>query len=428
MRSQEARCRHSGARCVRAVHGLFVLVVVVLIAALAPMSSAQATTVDRLGARADSIRMEEAPDAAPSAAPDLSLGMDDGAATATPGGTIIYTLAYANGSGDPATGVVIIGTVPAHTSFDAAASSASWSCLPDNAPGSTCTVSVGALGAGASGSVSLAFDVVDPLPSGVIQVSASALIDDDHSGGADPTPANNSASDTTPVDAAPDLALAKDDGGISLTPGATVVYTLTYSNAGDQDAVGVVLSEVIPPGTVFSSTASAVGWSCVPDGNPGAACTYALGALAASGSGSVTFGVALAQTVPVGMAQIANTAQIADDGSNGSDPAPGDNSAVDTTPVIAAPDLALTKSDGAIAVGPGERITYTLGYANNGNQGAAGVVLTETVPAHTSFSASGSTAGWSCVPDATAGSLCTLALGTVAAGSSSSALFRGHRG
>ena len=65
---------------------------------------------------------------------------------------------------------------------------------------------------------------------------------------------------------------------------------------------------------------------------------------------------------------------------------------MDTTPVIAAPDLTLAKSDGGASVVPGGTISYTLTYANVGNQGATGVVITETVPANTTFDAGASTA------------------------------------
>src|SRR4029453_13892347 len=79
------------------------------------------------------------------------------------------------------------------------------------------------------------------------------------------------------------------------------------------------------------------------------------------------------------------------------------------------PDLTLTKSDGGASVAAGGTVAYTLTYANVGNQGATGVVLTDTVPANTTFNAGASTAGWVCAPNNNAGSACTLAIGAVAA-------------
>ncbi len=48
-------------------------------------------------------------------------------------------------------------------------------------------------------------------------------------------------------------------------------------------------------------------------------------------------------------------------------------------------DLRLTKDDGGITAVPGDVIRYALTYTNTGPLWAAGVVITETVPAHTTF-------------------------------------------
>jgi uncharacterized repeat protein (TIGR01451 family) len=61
------------------------------------------------------------------------------------------------------------------------------------------------------------------------------------------------------------------------------------------------------------------------------------------------------------------------------------NNAADTDTVDATPDLALAKSDGVDTVQPGQTLTYTLTITNTGNQDAAGVNLTDTLPPYTSF-------------------------------------------
>jgi uncharacterized repeat protein (TIGR01451 family)/fimbrial isopeptide formation D2 family protein len=76
-------------------------------------------------------------------------------------------------------------------------------------------------------------------------------------------------------------------------------------------------------------------------------------------------------------------------------------------------DVTVTKSDGGVSTSPGGTVAYTLTVGNNGNQPATGVVLTETVPANSTFWAAGSSAGWSCADGAAAGTTCTLAVGTV---------------
>jgi len=357
------------------------------------------------------------------APPNLALAKSDGGASVVPGGTVAYTLSYSNSSTSAATGVVITETVPANTTFNAGASTAGWACVPDNNAGSTCTLAIGSVAGGASGSATYAVTVNASVPAGVTSIANSATIGDDGTGGPDPNPGDNTGSDTTPVNAAPDLTVVKSDGGASVAPGGTVAYTLFYDNNGNQGATGVVLTETVPANTTFNAGASSAGWTCVPNNNAGSTCSLAVGALAALTGAARTFAVTVANPLAVGVTLVANTVSIADDGSNGPDPSPGNNSGSDTTPIDAAPDLAVTKSDGGASVVPGTSVTYTLNYANNGNQDAVGVLLTETVPANTTFNAGASTAGWACVPDANAGSTCTLAIGALAAGGSGSATY-----
>ena len=84
---------------------------------------------------------------------------------------------------------------------------------------------------------------------------------------------------------------------------------------------------------------------------------------------------------------------IADDGSNGTDPTPANNTALDSTLLNAAPDLVVTTSNGLSSVTPGSVLSYTVAYRNQGNQIATGVVLTQTLPAGTTFNAAGAPAG-----------------------------------
>jgi uncharacterized repeat protein (TIGR01451 family) len=351
--------------------------------------------------------------------PDLSITKSDGGASVAPGGTVAYTLTYANGGGQGATGVVLSETVPANTTFNPGASTAGWVCSPNNNAGSACTLAIGAVAA-ASGPLTATFavTVVNPVAAGVTQISNTATVADDGTQGADPTPGNNSGSDTSPVTGAPDLSITKSDGGASVAAGGTVAYTLTYANAGNRGASGVVLSETVPANTTFNAGASTAGWVCSPNNNAGSTCTLAVGGLAAGGGNqSATFAATVVTPLPGGVTQISNTASIADDGTNGTDPTLGNNSGSDTTPVTAVPDLSMTKSDGGVSALPGGTVAYVLTYLNSGSIGATGVVIGETVPANTTFNAGASTAGWVCTPNNSAGSACTRTVGSLAAGS-----------
>src|SRR5207248_1219536 len=87
------------------------------------------------------------------------------------------------------------------------------------------------------------------------------------------------------------------------------------------------------------------------------------------------------------------------------------------------PGLSLIKSDGNISAVPGDTVVYTLGYQNTGNVGLAGVLLTEQVPANTTFNAAGSSADWDCTNGDPAGSICTLLVGGLAGGATGSDTF-----
>jgi uncharacterized repeat protein (TIGR01451 family) len=359
------------------------------------------------------------------AAPDISVTKTDGGISTTPGSTYGYTVTVSNVGNQNAVGVVLTETVPANTTFNAAGSTAGWSCANNSPAGTTCTQSIGALNGGsASTTRRFAVTVVNPVAAGVSQISNTASAADDGTNGTDPAPANNSGSDTTPVTAAPDYSITKTDGGISTTPGSTVAYTLNYANGGNQGGTGVVLSEVVPANTTFNAGASTAGWVCAPNNNAGSICTLSVGGLAGGGAaGSATYAVTVANPVAAGVTQISNTATIADDGANGADPNSGNNSASDTTPITATPDLSVSKTDGNVTGIPGSTVVYTITYSNTGNQGATGVVLTETVPANTTFNAGASSAGWSCANGSPAGTTCTNTIGALAGGGTGSRLF-----
>lgn len=214
--------------------------------------------------------------------------------------------------------------------------------------------------------------------------------------------------------AMPDLAIAKSDADATVSAGDSVVYTLTPSNDGWADASGVTITETVPVHTTFDAGSSSAGWSC-PDGAvAGTTCTYTVGTIAARSTGSsVSFAVTANSTFVAGVATISNTASIDDDDARpDADPDADDDH--ESTPLVAAPDLRVTKTDGATSEMPGTAASYTVGYRNVGTQGATGVVLTETVPAGTTFDAAGSTAGWSCADASVAGTTCTYSVGALA--------------
>ena len=317
--------------------------------------------------------------------PDLAIDKDDGLTNVVPGQVVVYTLTINNNGNGLASGITVTDEVPPNTVFNAGSSNGGWVCDdPDGAgplgpgdPGSTCSISLADLAGGASTTVDFALTIDNPIPSLVDDITNAATVADDGTNGPDPTPLDNTDDDTDDVDAAPDLAIDKDDGVDIIAEGSSLNYTLTYQNVGDQDATGVEITDVIPANTTFNPAASDPGWSCDdPDGagplgpgDPGSTCTYTVGALAAgSPAATVTFVLDVDIPLPASVSQIENIASIADDGANGTDPTPGNNtdndvdniSAVFTKDIIASSQAHTAPEAAPWTAAIGEIFTYEL--------------------------------------------------------------------
>jgi uncharacterized repeat protein (TIGR01451 family) len=353
------------------------------------------------------------------AAPDLAVTINDNTTTTTPGSTLTYAISYSNTGNQAASGVKLSVVIPSGTNI-LVGSSPGWSCTPaGGGPGSTCTDGIGTVAAGASGSSTLALTVRNPFPANNTAINTTVTIADDGTSG-EINLANNSATDTTNVVAAPDLVISKSASADPVRPGEILTYTLTYKNIGSQVATGVVINEQLPANTTFEAARSSTGWTKL-SGNNYQLTVPPLGATPRT----ALFVVRVADTIPANVKSLQNQVQISDDGNNGADLNPANNQATLTTAIEAQPDLVLLKSDDVDEFGaePGDTIVYTLHYANNGDQAATGVVLSETVPANTTFNLAASDSGWSCADGAGPGTTCTLAVGTVNAGTDGSTIF-----
>lgn len=86
-------------------------------------------------------------------------------------------------------------------------------------------------------------------------------------------------------------------------------------------------------------------------------------------------------------------------------------------------DVALAMSDGGTPIQRGATVVYALDYTVSGPGSAPAVSISDTVPAGTAFDAAASTPGWTCTPDASAGSACVFSLGDLADASSGTVQF-----
>ena len=342
--------------------------------------------------------------------PDLAIAKTADRASAGAGELIVFSLSAINGGLAPAAGVVVTETVPPHTRFAAAASSAGWSCADGAVAGSTCTAALGALAPGEARELDFAVSVVDALPAAATSTTNRASVADDGSQGPDPTPADNAAEATVGLTGDPEVVVTKT-GPPSITPGDVLTYTIGYANVGTREAVGVEIVETVPAHTTFDAGASTPGWSCANGAPGGSSCVLARASLPADGSErTVAFAVRVDATVPAGVEAIANRVVVTH--TDPPDVPPEDEV---ETPLDASPDLQVGKSGPAVAR-PGDVVLYSVTAENVGDQDAAGVTLSEVVPALTTFVAAPSTAGWSCADGAAAGTACSFDLGTLVAG------------
>jgi len=350
------------------------------------------------------------------ARPDLSITKDDGGAHVRPGQVVTYSLRASNLGPLGASGVILREMVPAHSTFVAKGSSAGWSCPDGSVAGTSCSLALGILdggGPGSSRSATFAVRAVSRFPAGIESLSNTVRIEDDGTNGPDADLANNSATDLTPLDGvAPNLRVAKRfDSSSGHLPGEVMVWFLLWENTGNQDAPNVTLSDAIPPYTTFVAKESSPGWTCAPGAATQTICTRALGTVPAGSGGEAVLALRIATPFPAGVETLTNCAELG----NKIIRAP---TACSEVPIVADPDLFLTKSDGGISTRAGQTVAYVLQYQNRGNQGSRGVGIEETLPEHTTFEAAGSTPGWTCT-----GRTCKLGVADLPAGDSGSVTF-----
>ncbi len=314
---------------------------------------------------------------------DLTItNMSDGGITATPGSLVPYVISFRNDGNATATGVTLTATVPANSTFDAAGSSAGWSCANGAPAGSVCTLAIAPLGAAGTGTRTFAVRPVSPWGVGVPKIlNVTSSITNDGTHGPDPT-ANNTGADSTPISASPDLTTTITDGKTSVNANETSSYQVAVTNVGHQDAAGVVISMTVPAHTYFIAGSSTAGWAC-SDSTPGSPCTFAVGNLAGDGgTTSVTFAVSTEYPMSMNVASIVATDSVADDGTGGADPTPANNTAIDTdtVPII---DLSVALAGGLAHQGIPYVITATI--TNAGPAAATLVTDVIQIPAGLSY-------------------------------------------
>ena len=269
-------------------------------------------------------------------------------ASVSAGGTTTYTITVTNNGPSAVTGATVADSLPAGVA------SFAWTCSAS--AGSSCP---------ASGSGAINTNAVNLLKNGVATFTVTASISGSATGSivntatatvpagtTDPTPGNNSATDTDTVSLVADLAITKTDGSATYTPGNAITYTIVASNngpsavtgrngrrhrSGDHHGRDVDLRGIGRAAPAVRPRVPATSATTVDLLNGGTATFTLTGTVSASGnrqSGQHGDGRGPAGTT---------------------DPTPGNNSATDTDTPNPIADLAITKTDGARRTRPATR-------------------------------------------------------------------------
>ena len=317
-------------------------------------------------------------------APALTITKSPSAAVVSAGGTLVYTINYANNGTDQATGVVVGDTLPSNVTFV----SASGGIKPS---GGVLNWQVGNLAVGASGTETVTVIVDSPLSNGTQLYNLAGILSDQT--------AIQSDSALVTVSSAPALSISKTASKSVAKPGDTIVYTINYSNTGTDAATDVTIEDHLPVDTSWVN-ASAMGIE-----NLGIV-EWDIGTVAAGASGSVTTEVTVDSPLTNGTV-LHNTATL-----DSMETRPLSSGTIDVT-VSSAPILTLGKT-GPVTANAGGQLTYGLVYKNVGNDTATGILLEDHLPPETTFSSSSAggvhTAGvvkWN-LPDLPAGASGTV--------------------
>jgi uncharacterized repeat protein (TIGR01451 family) len=297
---------------------------------------------------------------------DLSITKTDGSGgSAVPGTNITYTITVANNGPSTVTGATVSDVLPAGTTFVSATNGATYDSGTNTVSYTTSTLSSGS---------TTSFQLTLAISSGLTGPLSNTATVSPPAGVTDPTPGNNSATDTDSLTPQTGLAVTKTDSQTTAVPGLSTTYTIVVSNAGPSDATGVTLSDPLPLG-VTSAT-----WEFRSETGGGGV----TGPLQGTGPLSTTVNLPKGATVtftftaqidPTATGTLTNTAT-ATPPAGGGTPASGSDS--DTLAPQA--DLSVSKTDNKTSAVPGTADTYTITVSNAGPSTVSSLNLTDTVP------------------------------------------------
>ncbi|MGH8174198.1 MAG: beta strand repeat-containing protein, partial [Rhodanobacteraceae bacterium] len=289
---------------------------------------------------------------------DIALAKTVDNATPNVGENVVFTVTVTNNGPSNASGVAVTDALPSGLVFVSAATS------QGSYVSATGLWSVGTLANGASATLDITATVL--MPGALTNIAT-------RTGGNqfDPDPSNNSASASLNAQPTADLQVGKTVNNAVPNLGTNIVYTITLTNAGPNDATGVALSDPLPAGLAFVSAVASQGAYNPTTG------AWTVGNVA--NAASATLQITATVTLP---GDITNTASVS--ASNEFDPNTANNSGGVTINGQSA-DIQVVKTvDDANPI-VGDTIAFTITVTNNGPSNATGIAVTDALPAELAF-------------------------------------------
>lgn len=318
------------------------------------------------------------------------------------GDTITYSVILTNNGIATVNNVVFTDALPAGTAF--APGSVVVDGVPRPAASPSTGVTIGSIAPGASVTVVFSVTVTSLPVSGVLNNQSSVSFT---SGALSSVAFSNIV--TTPV-FQPIIAAAKSSNSVNATVGDTITYTVNVSNSGNY-AAAATLTDTIPAGTTLVPNSVLINGFPSPGADP--ATGIPLGSVAAGATLAVMFSVVIT-TLPASQ-QLSNQAIIAfsytlPDGRTFNQSASSNINQIS----VSSPNVLVVKSTTVTDAVVGDTVPYSINVTNSGIAPVNNVVLSDPIPAGSSFVAGSVVVDGTPLPGANPAN--GISLGTVAPG------------
>jgi uncharacterized repeat protein (TIGR01451 family) len=294
---------------------------------------------------------------------------------------VAYNVSVTNLGPDDTVTLTLHDAIPAGMTFVSATqdSGPAFSCLVPNPGDSIGSIdcSVATLTVGSTADFTFVFHIPPATPPGT-EFTNVAIVDT----ATDPNSENNAAVSvtTTPPPPQSDMFVTKT-GPTGAAPDSDVVYTITISNAGPDEASSVELEDLLPGTMTFVSISQGSG-PAMPCTTPAVGAGGLVSCTTATFPDGATTTFTLTGHIPAGTpsgTSFENTATV----SASNDPNEENNSS-STILTVASVDVGVVKL-GPASVTAGTNITYTITVSNGGPDTALNVTLADPMPPDTTF-------------------------------------------